>query len=237
MKKFSSFVVFIFLFSVHLFAQKEGDVIINEIGNGGTKKAMYSGADYVELLVIKPEGVKLAGWFLTDLSSPGGTAKETEGSIKFSDKEGSLFNQVLPKGTYILICLGGPESAFGANAQKEIVEGNRIVVFAGESNLHIEKGEGTIGLTGKDNVALVSAWEKNSAIDIVTWQGSTTWLGCEATQLALETLENGKIAFFTPTDGDFKNNTALQTWVSSSETKDATPGNVNKNVDDSLLKK
>jgi len=237
MKKSSLFIASIFLFSVLVYAQKEGDVIINEVGNGGTKKAMYSGGDYVELLVLRPEGVKLAGWYLTDLSSPGGTPKETEGYIKFSDKEGSLFNQVLPKGTYILICLGDPQSKYGAENVKEVTDRNHIVVFAGESNLQIEKAEGTIVLTGKDNIALVSSWEKNSAIDVVMWQGSTSWVGCEVTQLSLESLENGIIAYFTPSDGNFKDNSSPQNWISVSDENDATSGSVNKDVDDSSLRK
>lgn len=224
------------IFLLPLSAQKEGDVIINEIGNGGTKKTMYSGGDYIELLIVKPEGVKLAGWYLTDLSSPSGTPKETEGYIKFSDKEGSVFNQVLPKGTYILVCLGNSQLPYGADIQKESNSG-RIVVFADQTNKHIEKVEGTIVLTGKDNIALVSAWEKNSAIDALSWMGSSSWTGCETTQLALETLDNGKVAYFTPADGNFKNNSNPSNWISSSETKDATAGSVNKNVDDSLLKK
>ncbi|MFA7229561.1 MAG: hypothetical protein WC061_11040, partial [Melioribacteraceae bacterium] len=105
MKQVSLLIISLIFFSIQILAQKEGDVIINEIGNGGTKNSMYTGGDYIELLVLKPEGVKLAGCFLTDLSSPGGTAKETEGFIKFSDKGGSLFNSFLPRGTYILICL------------------------------------------------------------------------------------------------------------------------------------
>jgi len=234
--KLKTIIAFILLLSINLLAQKEGDVIINEIGNGGTKKAMYSGSDYVELLVLKPEGVKLAGWYLTDLSSPGGTPKETEGYIKFSDKEGSIFNEVLPKGTYILICLGDAGSLFGNEVQKEFVKGNRIVVFAGEKNKHIEKTDGTITLTGKDNIALVSSWQKNSAVDIVSWEGSTSWTGGEVTQLPLDALENGKIAYFVPSEGNFKNNSSVQNWVSVSDVKEATPGAVNKNVDMSLLK-
>jgi hypothetical protein len=237
MKKFSSFVVFIFLFSLNLLAQKEGDVIINEIGNGGTKKALYNGGDYVELLVLKEEGIKLSGFYLTDLSSTGGIPKESEGYIKFSDSEGSIFNQVLPKGTYILICLGDPKSSYGAEVQKEIVNGKRIVVFADETNNHIEKGEGIISLTGKDNIALVSSWNKSSAIDIVTWEGSTSWAGCEVTQLPVDMLENGEIVYFKPDKENYSNNTKSESWISTSNPKDATPGQINKDVDESVFGK
>ena len=220
-------------------AQKEGDVIINEIGNGGTKKATYHGGDYVELLVLKPEGVKLAGWYLTDLSNPKGTAKETEGSIKFSDEEGSVFNSVIPKGTYILICIGTPDEEYGNAMQNEKTDlkgDNKVVVFTETSENHIEKSSGKISLTGKDNLALVSAWDKNSAVDIFTWGGATGWTGCEITEVPEEALMNGEIIYFVPENNFFANNTLAQFWVSTSDADDSTPGSVNKTVDDSSLR-
>jgi hypothetical protein len=237
MKKSSLYIITIFLFAIQIFAQKEGDVIINEIGNGGTKKALYNGGDYVELLVLNEEGIKLSGFYLTDLSSTGGTPKESEGYIKFSDSEGSIFNQVLPKGTYILICLGAPKSLFGAEVQKEIVDGKRIVVFTDETNKHVEKVEGTISLTGKDNIALVSSWNKNSAIDVVTWEGSSSWTGCEVTQLPIDMLENGEIVYFKPAKENYSNNTKAELWISTSDPKEATPGQINKDVDESVFGK
>ena len=68
--KLKSLIISIFtIFLVYNFtySQAEGDVVINEIGNNGTKKKLYTGGDYVELLVVKDGGVKLAGWYLTDL--------------------------------------------------------------------------------------------------------------------------------------------------------------------------
>lgn len=239
--KFKTIIVLVLFFMIKLLAQKEGDIIINEIGNGGTKKAMYAGGDYVELLILKPEGLKLAGWYLTDLSSPTGTAKETEGRIKFSDTEGSVFNQLLPKGTYILICLGENGKNYGGMVQNEIIElkegQNRIVVFSEGSSKHIEKTDGTISLTGKDNVALVSSWDKNSAVDLVTWEGSSTWTGCEATLLPVDLLENGEIVYFKSSGETFSNNSATQLWISTADEKEATPGKVNNDVNDSFLKK
>ena len=239
--KFKTTIVLVLFFMIKLLAQKEGDIIINEIGNGGTKKAMYTGGDYVELLILKPEGLKLAGWYLTDLSSPTGTAKETEGRIKFSDTEESIFNQLLPKGTYILICFGETGKNYGDMVQNEIIElkegQNRIVVFSEGSSKHIEKTDGTISLTGKDNVALVSSWDKNSAVDLVTWEGSSTWTGCEATLLPVDLLENGEIVYFKPSGETFSNNSATQLWNSTADEKEATPVKVNKDVNDSFLKK
>jgi len=233
-------VVMLLFAGTSLFAQKDGDVIINEIGNHGTKKAFYTGGDYLELIVLKEDGIKLAGWYLTDLSSPSGTAKETEGSIKFSDKEGSVFNQVFPKGTYILICFGTPDEKYGRENFNEITElkkgGNEIVVFTESSGTHIEKTSGTMDFAGKDNIALLSDWNKHSAVDIVTWDGASKWDGASVTAVPMDMVENGEILYFTNVTKDFKDNGTAAFWISTADVKDATPGSVNKNVDDSSLR-
>ncbi|MFA7229104.1 MAG: hypothetical protein WC061_08715, partial [Melioribacteraceae bacterium] len=111
------------------------------------------------------------------------------------------------------------------------------VLFAGKSVKHLENGDGTIVLTGKDNIALVTSWNRNSAIDLITWEGSTSWSGCDVTRLPIEFLETGKCAFFNPADGNFGNNSNAQNWISFSDPSDSTPGNINKGVDDSSLRK
>ena len=231
--------ILVILLTIPVIAQKEGDIIFNEIGNGGTKKAMYYGGDYVELLVLKEEGIKLAGFYLTDLSSTSGKPKESEGYVKFSEKEGSIFNTALPRGTYILICIGDSRQKYGAGELKEkiSIDDKKIILFTEDSPDHLEQVEGTISLTGKDNIALLSAWDKKAAVDIVTWEGSTSWVGCEVTQLPIDLLENGEIVYFNPTREDFSNNTKVESWISTSDEKAATPGRVNKDVDDFPLKK
>jgi hypothetical protein len=226
-----------------VYTQVEGDVVINEIGNSGTKKKLYTGGDYVELLVVKDGGVKLAGWYLTDLSSPTGVPKAREGFIKFSDKENSVFNKVIPKGTYILVCLGDVDENYGTAAVKEDVSlddgNNQVVVFGYHSPDHIEAVGDTVALvlTGKDGIALVSEWDKKKAVDVVAWGGKMSWTGAEVTELPLEYLDNGCIAYFKPAAGDFKNNTKVEEWITTANVQDATPGKVNKGVDDSTLKK
>jgi hypothetical protein len=230
----------IILLSFQAFAQKEGDVIINEIGNNGTKKALYTGGDYVELLVLG-DNVKLAGWYLSDLSTPSGTAKDNEGSIKFSDGDKSVFNQELPRGTYVLILLGDKDGSYGAEQFQEDLKlddgNNRIVVYAYSSPDNIVPGDGKIVFTGKDNIVLASDWNKKKAVDAVSWGGSCNWEGCTITQLPLESLDNGYIAYFKPEGTNFKDNSDVKNWVSTSDSKDATPGKVNKDVDDSSIKK
>jgi hypothetical protein len=236
-------IAFALVVSSIVFAQSEGDVIINEIANNGSKKAMYTGGEYVELLVIKKEGVKLAGWSLTDLGSPSGTTKENEGSIKFSDKDGSVFQNTIPQGTYILICLGKNDEKYGSSTQKEDVSlsdgNNRVVVFAYDSPQHIERGEGTMQFTGKDNLALVSSWKKDAAVSVVTWGSPSSWTGCKAIELTQDALDNGKIAYFVPKGSSASDFTKSDpaAWESTADARKATPAEKNKGVDDEALQK
>jgi hypothetical protein len=240
MKKLLVIISILFIYGAPLLAQKEGDAIINEIGNNG-KKSLYNGADYIELLVLKEGGIKLAGWYLTDLTSTTSPTKETEGSIKFSEGSKSIFNNVIPKGTYVLICLGEKSDKYGSSSMSEDLKtddgNNKIVVFAYSSPDNIDTTGGKIVLTGKDNLALLSGWDKKKAVDIVTWGGATKWEGCAVTELPLEALDNGFIAYFKPADGNFTDNTSPSNWISTSKAADATPGAVNEDVDDSSIQK
>jgi hypothetical protein len=240
MKKLFVVICFLMIYGNPLFAQKEGDIIINEIGNSG-KKSLYNGGEYVELLVLKEGGIKLAGWYLTDMTSPTSTPKETEGVIKFSEGPKSVFNKIIPKGTYVLVCLGEQNDKYGSSEMEEDLKtddgNNKIVVFAYHSPDNIDTVGGKIVLTGKDNLALLSAWDKKKAIDIVTWGGSSKWEGCAVTELIPEAVDNGYIAYFKPVNGNFANNTSPANWVSTSKAADATPGAVNKDVDDSSIQK
>lgn len=226
------------LFVCEALARTDGGVIINEIGNAGTKKSMYTGGEYVELLITKPGGVTLAGWSLTDLSSPSGTWKENEGSVKFSESDSSVFRQPIPQGTYLVICLGSKEEPYGGSKLTEDVSltdgNNRIVVFAYGSPKHVEPKEGRIVFTGKDNLALVSEWKKNAAIDVVTWGSPSSWTGCVPTELSIDMLDNGKITYFVPIGKnaeDFINNTERKSWIATPDADKATPGRNNPGVE------
>jgi hypothetical protein len=240
MKKLFVAICFLIIYGSPLLAQNEGDAIINEIGNNG-KKSLYNGGDYVELLVLKEGGIKLAGWYLTDLTSPTSPSKETEGAVKFSDGPKSVFNNTFPKGTYVLICLGEKSDKYGASEIAEDLKtddgNNRIVVFAYNSPDNIDTAGGKIVMTGKDNLALLSGWDKKKAVDVLTWGGATKWEGSSVAELPLEALDNGYISYFKPVDGKFADNTSPGNWVSTSKGADATPGAVNKDVDDSSIQK
>lgn len=218
-------------------ARTEGGVIINEIGNGGTKKDKYNGGDYVELLVTRPGGMTLAGWYLTDLASPSESPKEGEGCIRFSDADSSIFRQTMPQGTYILICLETKDDPYGESKVREDVSltdgNNRIVVFAYGSPKHVEPKNGRIALTASDNVALLSEWRKNAAISIVTWGGTSLWTGCTSTVLPAAMGENGNILYFVPngkTEDDFKNTKDSKLWINTDDARKATPGQKNPGV-------
>ncbi|MCK7494242.1 MAG: hypothetical protein MZW92_25780 [Comamonadaceae bacterium] len=54
-----------------------------------------------------------------------------------------------------------------ARAQKGNCYGRPDRCLHGATNNNIEEGDGTVVLTGKDNIVLVSTWDKNSAVDVL----------------------------------------------------------------------
>jgi len=227
------------MISGDVIARSDGGVIINEIGNGGTKKDKYNGGDYIELLVTRPGGMTLAGWYLTDLASPSDSPKESEGFIRFADSDSSVFRQTMPQGTYILICLGTKDDLYGESKMKEDVSltdgNNRIVVFAYGSPKHIEPKKGKTSLTAGDNIALLSEWRVNAAISIVTWGGRSLWTGCKPTVLPAAMGDNGSIFYFVPKgrkrEDDFNNSKDSKLWITTDDVRNATPGRKNPGIE------
>lgn len=220
----------ILLMGAPLFAQVAGNVIFTEIGNGGNKKALYHGGDYVELTVLK-DNVTLGGWYLTDFNSPTSAAGERQGRVQFLNGESSIFSKPLAKGTIILICLDSKDNTYGGKKVVETLSVDKdkktLIVFPYEDSKNFLADSGKIGLTGKDNVVLTSSWEKNSAVDVVSWGRKIKWTGAPLVDLPLEVLDNGNIVYL-------KNETPLEkrilpeNWISITDEKDATPGEVNK---------
>jgi len=223
-------------------AQTDGSVIINEIANSGTKTSAYTGGEYVELLVVQAEGVKMAGWYLTDMSNPGSEPKQDEGWIRFSDSPWSVFTRTIPSGTYILICFGEKDMRYGSREIEEdatLDDGNnRLVLFAYGSPEHINRGKGLIGFTGRDNIALLTDWAKDAAVDIVTWEGASMWEGAMVTELPQDMVNNGKIIWFAPYGfqrANFVYNSYPGSWRDSESSRNATPGARNADVIDTAL--
>jgi hypothetical protein len=227
--------------SSFLFAQEKGDVIINEIGYGGTGQRGYRGGDYVELLVINPAGVQMGGWFLTDLSSTSDVSGVEEGAVRFSDEPGSVFQNLIPQGTYILICLGSRDQLYGNSVQEESVSldggRNRIVVFADGQSAHLTPTDGTIRLSDEDNVALLRSWSDEEVAGVVTWKGTSRWKYEHITRLDPGSVE-GQIAYFIPKESTldgFYDNSDSATWVLTTDVNSSTPGFINPGVDDTIL--
>jgi len=243
--RFPSIAIILILFSQSLLlGQQNDDVIINEIGFGGLDPAHYRGGDYIELLVVNPDGVRLGGWFLTDLSSTSDDPGISEGAIQFSEEEGSVFQRVIPVGTYILVCLGSRDQAYGSGRQEEDVTlddgNNRLVVFADRLSPHIVPTRGTLQLTNEDNVALLHSWYDEAAVDVVTWGGASRWKYTKTTSLAPGESDWGRIAYFIPREESldgFRDNTDPLKWVLTTDVQQSTPGYCNRGVDDLILQK
>ncbi len=229
MKLFSSF-IFALMVAIPAFAQNCGDVIITEVANAGSKKALYAGGEYIELQVIK-DNVSLAGWFICDLPSPNSTTKETQGSIAFTDTVGSVFTHKFAKGTIILVCLGAQNDKYGAHSFTETTKIDEktkcVVVFPYDGSVSAVPKSGRVVMTAKDNVALVSQWDKKAAIDIVSWGRDISWQGCPVVNIPKENLENGYVIYLKK-GTDVAQRTVAENWISTSTTSDATPGSENQ---------
>jgi hypothetical protein len=220
------FIMAIMLMTGISFPQSAGDVMFTEIGNGGTKKALYHGGDYVELTILK-DSTCLGGCYLTDYSSPTSLAGEKQGRVLLRNTQASVFSKPLAKGAIILVCLESKSMSYGGKTVEELLNNsktpNRIVVFPYEDTVSFVADSGHIGLTGKDNIALVKGWAKNAALDVVSWGRNIKWQGCPVVELPQEILDNGNIVSLkknTPYD----KHTLPENWVGSSDEKDATPG-------------
>lgn len=225
MKKMILMIV-ILLMSGISFAQSAGDVMFTEIANGGTKKALYHGGDYVELTILK-DGTNLGGCYLTDYASATSAAGERQGRVQFLNTPNSVFSKEFAKGTIILICLDSKDISYGGKSVSELLAPekgiNRVVVFPYEDTVSCLADSGHIGLTGKDDIALIKGWSKNGALDVVSWGRSIKWTGCPVVELPQEILDNGNIISLK--DGTTFDKHALpENWVGTSDDKDATPG-------------
>ena len=221
-------IIFLFLLmTVYSFSQ---GVIITEIANSINKKALYSGGEYIELQVVS-DGVKLAGWYLTDFPSVGSKASETQGSIFFSDTVNSIFNTPLKKGTIVVVCLGTKEDNYGSGKLVETLSVDKststIVVFPYDGSKSMLPKDGKVVMSGKDNISLLSKWEKKAMVDCVTWGREIKMEGCKPIVLPVEKLENGTVVYL-------KKGTALdkrfdaENWVSTTDAANTTPGAENK---------
>ncbi len=215
----------ILLMSGISFAQSAGDVMFTEIGNGGTKKSMYHGGDYVELTILK-DGTCLGGCYLTDYSSPTSSAGERQGRVQFLNTPKSIFSRSFAKGTIILICLDAKDMSYGGKSSADLLaltkDEKHVVVFPYEDTESCLADSGHIGLTGKDDIALVKGWVKNAALDVVSWGRNIKWTGCPIVELPQEILDNGNIISLKDS-ATFENHTLPENWVGTTDDKDATP--------------
>jgi len=100
---------------------------------------------------------------------------------------------------------------------------NQIVVFPYEDTVSCLADSGHIGLTGKDNIALIKGWVKNNALDVVSWGRTIKWQGCPIVELPQEILDNGNIVSLKK-DTPFDKHTLAENWVGTTNEGDTTPG-------------
>lgn len=216
-----------FIGSAVIVAQTENDVIINEILNG----SLYR--DAVELLVLKPGGVDMRGWTITDMSTPSTSPSTTEGYCVFPQNP---FLQNVPQFTRIVLVFYKSSTAASPMAQQDTIamDDSTIVLFAfGPDSLlnSVPAGSG-VNLGNNDNVILVAGSNLSSdpVIDAVfygtssnSWPG-TTWVN------NIADIASSQIAYFTndSTGGLNNNNGAIgKGWFSAVSETQHTLGRIN----------
>lgn len=132
-------------------AVQPNDVVIAEywINDNGTRYASLGNrpieGDWVELQVLRPGGVDLRGWRLTDNNSKTGTA---EGSLILPHLDALA---ALPQGTVVLIVASETSANAAAFARDDLdARDGRLILYVGNGNLDVTTDPG-FGIGRRDD--------------------------------------------------------------------------------------
>lgn len=191
-------------------AVTDPDIIINEILHGNTYK------DAVELLVLKPGGIDLRGWILTDLYSPTATPTSTEGLLILPDRP---FLQNVPRYTRIVLIADAGGTIIPLSFEDTLAVQDSMLVLLpvtlGGSLNHY--GTSRFSLSTNDNVVLLTGPDllAGTLMDKVSYGGDMSgWTtGNWSNNL---TLNSGYVAqFIHDAFGRFNNDNGLIGWNTS----------------------
>ncbi len=207
-----------------VFSQSENDVIINEILHGATYK------DAVELLVIKPGGVDMRGWILTDLFSPTATLSTSEGTLTLPQNP---FLSNVSQFTRVVLIADAGGATLPIAVEDTIASGDSTLVLLPVTlgGLLLHNGTNRFNLASNDNVVLLTGpnLTTGSVIDIMSYGGDISgWTG--AAWRNNLSLPSGVIAYFTndSIDGYNNNNGASgKGWNSGIAEANHTLGRIN----------
>ncbi len=167
------------------------DVIINEILHGSAYK------DAVELLALKPGGIDLRGWILTDLYSPSATPASAEGTLTLPNNP---FLQNVPRYTRIVLIADAGGTTLPFSIEDTVAVNDSMIVLLpttlGGSLMH--NGSSRFSLAVNDNIVLLTGPDlvSGTLIDKVSYGGDMSgWTsGTWSNNL---NLPSGNIAYFT----------------------------------------
>lgn len=160
---------FAFSSSQVAFAQAEDDVVINEFSVNPT-----TGKEYVELLVVKPGGVNMQGWTLSDVGTRAGATGATEGDFTLPPAAAYLAN--VPQGTFVVIVFTTPTANTNTLTEDtSTTDGNRRLVLL-TTTAGVNVG-GTIDNATADNLQLYAGTRAvGTLIDQVLVGGNTSYI-------------------------------------------------------------
>lgn len=213
---------FLLSFPSLCFAQNlPNDVIINEFIANPTV-----GKEWIELLVVKPGGVDMRNWRITDLGGPTSAPSATEGVLTFPNTN-YLAN--VPLWTRVVIVLKTPDSNVNTFVQDTISSDRTLVLFTVGIPGGVLDSTRTLDLSATDNCVLLDGQLTTGAVvDVVSWGGSITGWPPLMWSNNL-TVSGGNGAFFknAPDSCSANNDNGQQGWVSNVTAANLTPGLIN----------
>jgi hypothetical protein len=165
---------FAFSSSQVAFAQAEDDVVVNEFVVNPT-----TGKEYIELLVVKPGGVNMQGWTISDVSTRAGATGTTEGDVTLP---AAAYLANVPQGTFVVIVLTTPATP-NTNTLTEdtsTTDGNRKLVLIIGTTTGLTVG-GVIDNAASDNIQVYAGTRATGTLIDQTLAGTNTSLIAGAT--------------------------------------------------------
>jgi len=182
--------------------------------------------EWIELLVLKTDGVDLRNWRITDLGGPTASPSATEGVLTFPN---ASYLANIPQWTRIVVVLRTPDANPNEFQQDTVATDGTLVLFTVGIPGGVLDSTRTMDLSLTDNCVLVDgSLTAGTVIDIVSWGGSITgWpAGMWSNDL---TVSAGNGAYFTnaPDTCSGNNDNGLSGWLSNVPAANLTPGFIN----------
>ncbi len=198
------------------------DVIVNEFSVNPA-----AGKEWVELLVVKPGGVDMRNWQITDLGGPTAPPTATEGTLIFPNAN---YLTSVPEGAHVVVVLKTPAANSNTFIQDTIATDGTLVLFSVGLAGGVLDTTRTMDLSTTDNCVLVDGLLTGTIIDLIGWGGSiASWNPAGLWADTLHVSSNEGAYFTNSPDCGLINDAATIGWFEHQTSSSLTPGQANTN--------